>query len=258
MSQKQDLTLFQDGSILPVAQLKQNILCLITSSHGTHPSWLVNALIENALFDTCYLNHDKAEKYEKAEVVVISFMNDKETYARNLKKIGVETEKSNFTFIDLFTDFFLNHLTVKQIIEEFERIDALLAKKSSAQPKCVFIEGIEFLLSATSITPYQLLQYLFKFNSHPATSLFLISSIDKELITVKQNSQDTPEFKNLDFLTKLFHRSNIILNLKPLETGRAKDVTGTLTITNGGIPSSVLEKEYLFLVSKDSTKLFYR
>ena len=66
-------------------------------------------------------------------------------------------------------------------------------------------------------------------------------------------------------LIKLLHRSQLNITLEPLITGRAKDITGSLTISKGCIPYgenlsiSINEKEYVYHITKDSqVKLYYR
>ena len=115
-------------------------------------------------------------------------------------------------------------------------------------------------------------------------SLFKISSDDLQLklinplmrrcsllimITSTENfDNDMPENFGKDtvecvrFTTSSFHKAIAVLSVKPLDTGKANDVTGTLTITRGGalLESSIaiVENEYLYHTLKDSTTLFYR
>ena len=74
-----------------------------------------------------------------------------------------------------------------------------------------------------------------------------------------------PSFKASDFLIKLFHRSQLNISLQPLNTGRAKDITGSLTISKGTIPYynlpnlKINEREYVYYLTKDfQIKLYYR
>jgi elongator complex protein 6 len=256
MAQNQDLVLFSDNSIIP----EINFCSLITHTQGTSPSWLVDVLIENGLYNTCAINHEKKQrKTAKADVMFISLLHDSKFY--DLKRIGVELgEVKEFHFVDLFTDLFTKVTDVESVSEIFDQLASQLSSYTN-KDKVVLIEGIEFLLASTAISSTQLLNQIIKLQKK-STALFIVSSADKELIDVKVNNVQLPEFKTNDFLLRFIHRSHLVISLRPLDTGRAKDVTGTLTISRGALPLSniqVLEKEYLFFVSRDQpTKLFFR
>jgi len=262
MAQKQDLNLFIDNSIVPEKVFtSEPLFGLITHAQGTSPSWLVNLLIENSLYGTCVINHEKNQTRQiRADTVVISFLHDYEHYEKDLKRNGIEiNDNQQFHFIDLFTDLFSKISTTESVIKMFDQLVSQI-KNLPNQKKMIFLEGIEFLLAATSISSIQLLNQINKLNKL-SNAIFVISSTDKELIDVSQSNQNLPEFKTLDFIIRLMHRSNIVLGLRPLETGRAKDITGTLTISKGTVPFESLvvsEKEYLFFINRESTKLFYR
>lgn len=262
MSQKQDLNLFIDNSIIPEKVFATDPLFgLITHTQGTSPSWLLNLLIENSLYGTCVINHEKNQHREiRADTVVISFLHDFEYFEKDLRRNGIElNDNKQFHFIDLFTDLFQKISTPESIAKTIDQI-ATQIQSIPNKKRILFIEGIEFLLSATSISSIELLNQIDKLNK-VTNGIFVISSVDKELIDVHQSNPNLPEFKTLDFVIRLLHRSNIVLGLRPLETGRAKDITGTLTISKGTVPFDSLvisEKEYLFFINRESTKLFYR
>ncbi|CCH46153.1 Elongator complex protein 6 [Wickerhamomyces ciferrii] len=261
MSQQQDLNLFVDNSIIPQKVYRDEPLFgVITHTQGTSPSWLINLLIENALYGTCVINHEKNQHRQlRSNVVVISFLNDFDFYEKDLKRNGIEVnDNQQFHFIDLFTDLFQKINTPESIVKIFDQLSKTI--QNIPNKKTILIEGIEFLLSSTGITSIQLLNQINKLNKI-ADALFIITGADKELIDIQHANPSLPEFKTLDFIIRLLHRSNIVLGLRPLETGRAKDITGTLTISKGTIPFDSLvvsEKEYLFFVSRETTKLFFR
>lgn len=249
MAQQQDLSLFVDNSIVA-----QDILCLVTHTQGTSPSWLVDVLVENGLYGTCNINHDKQRRVLKGKVVLVSFLHNEAFY--DLKRLGIELSGvKHFQFVDLFTDLFVKVSDGVSLSKVFTQIAQQIQEDTT-----LIVEGIEFLLSASQITSTQLLNVITKLQK-VASSVFIVSTADKELIDVKVHNPMLPEVKTADFLLRLIHRANIVLSLRPLETGKANDVTGTLTISRGALPSvvEVLEKEYLFLVSKDQqVKLFFR
>ena len=75
-------------------------------------------------------------------------------------------------------------------------------------------------------------------------------------------SFDDPMIKINDFLIKLLHRSQLNITLEPLITGRAKDITGSLTISKGCIPydenlSISINEKNMFIILLKILKLNY-
>ncbi|KAH3674246.1 hypothetical protein WICPIJ_009646 [Wickerhamomyces pijperi] len=267
-SQKQELHLFSGNAIIPHKSLtKSHLFTTISHVQGTSPTWLVNYLIDNALYDTCLLNEGQSTRSSvKSGVVFISLINDSKTYEAGLKKLGVDLKSiPQFQFIDLFTDLF-----TKVQPQEPQSIAKLFDSEvfphiSKTKKPIIFIEGLELLLLSTQITSIQLLGYLSQLTSL-SKSLFLITPSDSELHDITTiNTQSSRQHQYHDFLIRVLHRTNLNIALRPLSTGKAKDVTGTLTISRGSVPFEgldgleILEREYLYLVSRDnSVKLFFR
>lgn len=84
------------------------------------------------------------------------------------------------------------------------------------------------------------------------------------------SAQSTPlELDHLAFVTALAHQARLIISLRLLDTGTAKDVSGVLRISKGsemevmaedeGSGSEVEEKELLYYVGGDgAVKVFKR
>lgn len=271
-SQRQDLVFFNDNSIIPQQVLanSQSYLSIISYLQGTSPTWLVDSLIENALLGTGTLvNNDLNVKTpNRSEVFFVSFNHSQDFYNKNCKKNGIDLSNlSNFKFIDCFSNLFTKLITTPQdCFGQFKKLmDDILkqVQASKAQSKVIFIESPELLLLSSNITSDQFLFEILKLN-RLAKQMFIITPQDSLLIDLSISSDQDPVFKISDFLTKLYHRSNLNLNLQPLSTGRANDITGCLTISKGLIPYElanlqVIEKEYIYHISKEfSIKLFFR
>jgi elongator complex protein 6 len=76
-------------------------------------------------------------------------------------------------------------------------------------------------------------------------------------------SQDTPLTKNQAILlTSLIHRSLVVVSLRPLQTGMAKDVNGIIRLTRGGASYDFGERsiqedwEMLYRIDDGKAKLF--
>jgi elongator complex protein 6 len=89
------------------------------------------------------------------------------------------------------------------------------------------------------------------------SGLFVFCNCDEPLV---MNSSPIAEQQS-NFLTQTMHNASLIISLRPFETGRADDVTGIMRITRGPRlmdDVQVVENEYLYLVSGETVKLFYR
>lgn len=269
--QIQDLILYDDNSLIPDSVLNSlsSYLSVISHLQGTSPIWLITSLIENSINGTASLvNKDLNLKVpNRSRVFFVSFMKPKDFYVKSSKKNGIDLSITpNFEFIDCFSDLYTKQIpdpanASSLVCSVFESIISTI-EKSAATKKIVFIESPELLLFSTNIDSSVLLSYLNRINKL-CRQLFVIIPQDSPLIDWSSANKQDPVFKFADFLSKLYHRSNINLNLQPLSTGRAKDITGCLTIAKGSLPYDiklkVLEKEYVYHVSKESSvKLFFR
>lgn len=273
-SQQQDLVIFNDNSLISNEILKSpsSYCSIISHIQGTSPTWLINSLLENSLIGTaCLVNNDLNKKIpNRSEVYFISFSHPKDFYIKNCKKNGLDLSLlPNFKFIDCFSDLFLKMIknpskASGEVSKLFENImDEINANANNN--KVIFIESMEILLSSTNIESNELLKQCFKINKL-CRQLFVILAQDyPQIIDSSVSIPQDSVFKITDFLLKLYHRSQLNLNLQPLPTGRANDITGCLTISKGAIPYEsiegveVIEKEYIYYVNKESSiKLFFR
>lgn len=271
-NQEQDLVFFRDNSIISDAVLESgnSYLSTIAYIEGTQPTWLVNSLIENGLCGTGSLvNKDlKASRTRATEVVCISFSNNLEFFSKGCKKNGLDlTRERNFKFIDCFTDLFTKLITnpgnsTTEVKALFENIYTQI-KKSPNTKRIIFIENPEFLLAATSISSIELSNYLLKLNRLCSLMFVISCHTFPQIVDTTVNDPHDPVFKTSDFLTKLHQRTHLNIYVEPLTTGRAKDITGIITISKGSIPFEpkiiIDEKSYTYNLTKESNiKLYFR
>lgn len=270
-SQKQDLVFYTDNSLILDEELSKDIhqLQIISYKEGTNPSWFVNSLLENSLVGTATtVNRDlKTKRRDRSLVTFVSFQNNAEFVINSCRKQGLDlTSMSNFTFIDCFSDLFTKRIT--NTMNSKTQIDSLFldiykqVESQNTDKKVIFVEGLEILLAATDASVNVILLWIQKL-SQSCKCLFTILNTESPLLDFENGNPQDPVFKITDFYVKLYHRSSLNINLLPLSTGRAKDITGCLTVTRGSIPLplglQVVEKEYIYHLSKESTvKLFFR
>lgn len=270
-SQQQDLVFYDDNSLILDVELSQNAhqLQIISHKEGTSPSWFINSLLENSLIGTANLvNRDlRTKTKDRSKVFFISFLNNSEHIVNSCRKQGLDmTAMPNFTFIDCFSDLFTKKIknTARSKTEMNSVFDDILKQVQGHKldKRVIFVEGLEILLAATDALSNDILLWIQKLN-RSCQSVFMILNTEASLIDLDNGNPQDPVFKISDLYVKLYHRSSLIVNLMPLSTGRAKDITGCLTVTKGPIPCplglQVIEKEYIYHLSKESTvKLFFR
>ena len=82
-------------------------------------------------------------------------------------------------------------------------------------------------------------------------------SVDSPLV---QSTATPLEINHTALVTSLAHQSHLVISLRLLDTGTAKDISGVLRITKGPESSDQLEeKEVLYFVAGDgAVKVFPR
>ncbi|ODV97863.1 hypothetical protein PACTADRAFT_185831 [Pachysolen tannophilus NRRL Y-2460] len=267
-AQQQELAIFKDNSIIPDGLLSSKSKTLITYVQGTSPGWLISALVENLLFNTFILAHKPGtQKFSniksRSKVLLVSFSQDYKFYDKFFRKINVSNSNHNFKFLDLLTSTMYDDGEGDEILK---KIETTIEKefRNDYSDLNVIIENPEYLLHTTPLTTNMLLIFLNKLHLNYANNLIVISSSDKNLLDFHAQEESSIEFKHTEFLTKFLFRSNLIMNIKPLDTGRANDVTGLLSINKGLVgyqtdEIEIVEKEYLFFVAKEgNVRLFFR
>lgn len=265
---EQDLALFADHSILPDSflKLRPSQLGIVGHAQGTSPAWLINALIENAISGTgSTVNRDMNRRIpNRSHVVYISFTHIQSFVVKNCRKNGLSLDSDkNFTFIDCFTDLFTKQITDpsdKKAVQKFLSSIESSVKNIDHDLKVVILENPEVLLAATSLETNQLVHFVLSLQAL-CNSIFVVIDAEPSLIDFECTMSDDAVSRFTDFYVKLLHKSSINVNLLPLVTGRAEDITGCLTISAGALPSptSVAENQFIYNITKESNiKLYFR
>lgn len=271
--QKQDLIIFSDHSVLcnELFSKDQHHVFFVTHKLGTAPTWLISALMETRILGSpLTLNESQTTAVNRATVremgsenslTIASLIHNQDFFTSALNRLKVDPRR--YTVVDYLTDFVLQRHNVSgskvisAILEELTRVNA--------NSDMLILEQPELLMPLLNLTSDELHLNLI----NPLIKKFPLLVIVSYTEAYDNAAPDYSERQSSDlieqvrFFNSCFFKSAVVLGLKPLATGRAKDVTGTLTITRGGTPLSnlsvhVVENEYLFHSQKDSTKLFYR
>lgn len=273
-SQRQDLVLFSDQSVIPRINDGTHKLFLISATGEVASQWLINALLEtkakgvphslNGGASTIKSHHTMTPSSTSPSTsTIISFVHDKEHYTNNLNKLQLTPNQCHI--IDCVTDFVLRHIPKYQG-NKIKLLQSIIDQIND-HPQMIVLDQPELLLSLVSGLTSDELWTHFIIPLWRKTPLLIIN-INNNMDIIQEGSdyvnKDLIEFQR--FITSCHYHASVILNLRPLSTGHAKDITGTLRITRGGVDWNdnndnenihVIENEYLYLTEKDSTRLFY-
>lgn len=245
----QDLSFYSNGSVFS----EDPAVVLVTSTYEVMPTWLVHSLLSLVLGKS-----KKAEERNPEHIVLISFFDRTPVYHKALLKAGIDLNRkkmqiggsSYYTHIDLSSHLGSDISVLETMIQK--------AIKSRPEATTILLESPDLLIpfgrTAEDILDIaSLVQSL-------ASNVFFFLNADPELIDSSGGTFGQLESFQMAALLGLLYRSKVSLAMRPLSTGRANDVTGTLTISKGPVctDDTVCEDSFQYLVTGDAVKLFYR
>ncbi|CCD26830.1 Elongator subunit ELP6 NDAI_0I02620 [Naumovozyma dairenensis CBS 421] len=268
--QKQDLTIFSDQSIIPknLCSNESHNVMLLTSTAATQPLWLINTLVESSIYGHSYslnssasstntINHNKPIN-PTSSLTIASFAHNKSFYKSSFDRLKINS--NSYKILDFLTDFTMNETLGKPKAKIFENLLKLFPNDTTST---IILEQPEILFSLMGdhLSANELIESFLKPLIKKCGLLIIVTSVELYKLDYSM-TKDVTEL--IRFISFCFHVSLTVLSLQPLQTGRAKDITGSLKITRGGATLDhlsgkihVIENEYLYLNEKDSTKLFY-
>lgn len=274
---KQDLILFSNQSCIDSAA---NGIWLINSMLATQPIWLINAIMETVIKGVPNSINSSSNLKEPvgfqrgSTVTLCSFIHEIDYYQVPLSKIS-NIDSNQYNIIDFMSNYIKNKNFINNTNNSpssSRNIDALqkIVDDFPNFSNMIILDHPELLLSLIGCSSIELWNGLIKPLQLKCDKLLISNSIEWFNLDlndpINSNNIETKETVELNkFLLNCLHQCVINLTIKPLSTGYAKDISGTLTITRGGQPLNlpigsslhIIENEYLYLNEKESTKLFY-
>lgn len=129
----------------------------------------------------------------------------------------------------------------------------------SGSKTTLIIDGIDFLIaSQPSVTALGLSQLLLDLRNC-VHHMVAVCSADTPLLHNQTASATPLEKEHLALLTIMAHQSNTVMQLRSLDTGAAKDVSGILRISQGGVDEDTEEEvealggEWLYQMKGDGS-----
>ncbi|KAK9462265.1 uncharacterized protein V1516DRAFT_611912, partial [Lipomyces oligophaga] len=241
-------------------------LLTVTTTQATSSTWLLEHFIKVGL------NSEPEEL-----VMFLSFTHDLQFHAEGLKKVGIDIHRPRhlglFTYIDGCSKLFdtsygdsrkpgLAHFLSKDIHLWFSLFDRMATHmqfnhKWTRKP-IVIVEGMDVLHALNVLSAVDILRFIMDLQEHSKTCVVSVSGD----LSFLQGSTPLAD-SQFNLISSLINRSNAVFALRPLDSGHAHDVTGTLRISRGGAVNSgsqVDETELQYFIGHGNTsvRLFRR
>ncbi|KAK0111401.1 hypothetical protein ONS95_001762 [Cadophora gregata] len=257
-------------------------LVLLTSVLGASSNWLVLRFLYSAMIGSEVSSEVDSE--DEPKVLLVSFMRDLTFWKENARRLGLDLDKlalkKRFAFLDGIGGLFLprqssalarrggERVITKPGLETITRdiqesIEALQGPQGTGKVLLV-IDQLDLLLAAggEELGTVQVEEMLMDLRENVHATIMTLSA-DQPLVS----SQQTPlEANHSAILLSTAHQADVIMNLRLLDTGTARDVSGVLRVTAGDrveedldIQERKEDRELLYLVGGDGgVKIFER
>ncbi|KAI0162153.1 hypothetical protein GGR57DRAFT_498497 [Xylariaceae sp. FL1272] len=256
----------------------ESSLVLLTSVLGSSANWLVHRFVYSLLSSpTPSLYHPRVEEStgssenENVSVVLVSFLRDYAFWKDGVKRLGLDldqaTKRGSFAFIDGLTGLFTGiqqtgtangtRSAPKILSAGIDHFEAAVRnavhnlQTSAPGAKTVLIvDQPDLLLASTEgATSEGLRTAILALREHIHSCIITVSA-DEPLIAPQTS---TLEREHASLALSLAHDAGLVMSLRMLETGVAKDVSGVMRITQGGDHGAgpVEDRELLYFIGGD-------
>ncbi|PQE24282.1 family UPF0405 protein [Rutstroemia sp. NJR-2017a BVV2] len=259
----------------------ESSLILLTSVLGASPNWLILRYIHSLLLPSPSTSTSSTESEGPVEprILFVSFLRDLNFWRENGRKIGLDLDKlhqtSRLHFVDGLSGLHLPATAVPNppygtilrdpspsvIFPILTKLISTLQSSPSSTPTpppiILIIDSLDYLLSCSASAQTQtpsISSHLLTLRSLTHSTILSLSA-DSSLLS----SQSTPLTHHIStFTLSLAHSADMLISVRELDTGAARDVSGVLRVTRGGQGfvghgegKEVEEKELLYFVGGD-------
>ncbi|KAI1394848.1 hypothetical protein F4819DRAFT_233403 [Hypoxylon fuscum] len=253
-------------------------LVLLSGVLGSTTNWLVLRYLYSFLSNPVAKEDGiDSPRIDGPGVVLVSFLRDYTFWKDGAGKLGIDLDglsrKGKFVFVDGLTGLFhpshdnapkplpgnipgrrvLSGATLPHLRKELEDAVAQVQHSTSEQKPVLIADQLDLLLAASGddISCRGLQETLLDIREKVHSTIVTLSA-DEPLMS----SQTTwLEKEHASFAVSLAHDAHIVISLRMLDTGTARDVSGVLRVTPGGghigIDKVVEERELLYFVAGD-------
>ncbi|KAI8956656.1 hypothetical protein F5Y11DRAFT_342355 [Daldinia sp. FL1419] len=267
-------------------------LVLLSGVLGSSTNWLVLRYLYSLLSNqSSPAARNKGEEdnnsssIENASVVLISFLRDYAFWKEGAGKLGLDidvvSKKGKFVFVDGLSSLFYasspNHTpaypsknagvkalhvaSLQHLRKGLEDAVAQVQRSATQQRTVLIVDQPDLLLAAcgNEISSQALRDTLLSVREKVHSSIVTLSA-DEPLMSLQTTSL---EMEHAAFTTALAHDAHLVISLRMLDTGTARDVSGVIRATPSGgyngIDKVIEERELLYFVAGDGgVKVFER
>ncbi|KAF3000041.1 hypothetical protein E8E14_006985 [Neopestalotiopsis sp. 37M] len=250
-------------------------LIVLSGVLGASTNWLVQRYIYSLLGNSSgrapAIDGSNGENGETC-VVLVSFMRDYAFWKEGAGRLGLDLDalakKNMFKFVDGLSGLFSGasgaipakasgassagqHVLRKATLEELQQV-VQSAQQTCASSNIVLVLDSPDLLAAAAgnaVSGEGLRQTLLHLRESVSSTVITVSA-DEPLISAQTTSL---EKNHASLALSLAHEAEMIVTLRLLDTGTAKDVSGVLRVTPGGDATGFVseERELLYFVGSD-------
>ncbi|KAI1087380.1 hypothetical protein F5B19DRAFT_75934 [Rostrohypoxylon terebratum] len=256
-------------------------LVLLSGVLGSTTNWLVlrylHSLFTNPSDFVAGQDDVDAHKVDGPNVVLVSFLRDYAFWKEGSGKLGVDldlqTRKGRFIFIDGLVSLIhtqqvhatkytpetpsakkvLFSTTPQCLYKELEDAVAQVRRSCSERNTVLIVDQLDMFLATSGgkVSGQELREILLDIREKVHSCIVTVSA-DEPLISSQTTSL---EKEHAALAISLAHDANLIISLRLLETGTARDVSGVLRATPGGgsgdVGGAMEERELLYFVTGD-------
>ena len=127
----------------------------------------------------------------------------------------------------------LDNLTLKDLNSSLTTTLSRLQSQPTART-IILIDGLDFLLAVQPTATATQAQNLLLDLQSKVHNIVITFAADSALLHNTDASATPLEFEHSTFARTLAHSSNWMFQLRPLETGQSKEVSGSMRVSKGG------------------------
>ncbi|KAI0112839.1 hypothetical protein F4814DRAFT_449287 [Daldinia grandis] len=267
-------------------------LVLLSGVLGSSTNWLVLrylysllSTLPNSIAREEGKEDVDSSSIEDTSVIFISFLRDYAFWKEGAGKLGLDldalTKKGKFIFVDGLSSLYcasptcsqghqqdnvtgrkvLSAASLQHLRKELEDAVAQVQRSASKQRTILIADQLDLLLAASGndISSQALRDTLLSIREKVHSSIIALSA-DEPLISLQTTSL---EKEHAALVISLAHDANLVISLRMLDTGTARDVSGVIRVTPSGrynvADGMIEERELLYLVAGDGgVKVFER
>ncbi|KAI1451219.1 hypothetical protein F4805DRAFT_161512 [Annulohypoxylon moriforme] len=256
-------------------------LVLLSGVLGSTTNWLVLRYLYSILSTSpdIVAGQDNLDAYNIGDtsVVLVSFLRDYAFWKEGAGKLGIDLDvlarKGNFIFIDGLIGLFhtsqahatkyppdsapgkkvLSHISLQQLYKELGDAVTRVQHSSVEQKTVLIVDQLDTFLAASGgeISSQELRDTLLDIREKVHSCIITVST-DEPLMSPQATSL---EKEHAALAISLAHDAQLIISLRMLDTGTARDVSGVVRVTSGGGNNDagmvVEEQELLYFVTGD-------